>query len=237
MNPEIIFRRTHKGTSALAGSELELSRIERQLLSVVNERVGMEIYARAFSAYGDANAVLRQLEQAGYVERVSDDLSRTQPIPQRDIAELNQQRSAQGGKSEWLSTLVGRRAPQQQPEANPPPPVKHDLRDLRDLRNFNAPPSQVPANAPVFAAQPAAVSQDAEAADEAARLNEAINEMAGFLQRNIGADSVDLIAVISQMQTVRELDAFLPRYEAGLMKRGIRADHHIELIDALLRQR
>lgn len=271
MSQETVFRRTNKGTSALAAVNSELSRIERQLLSVVNERVGMAIYARAFAAYGNAEIVLMRLESAGFVERVAPALNQTQTIPVLANIPLPSEAAAKGrggGKLEWISTLISRRPAHRAGSAErdtdfeltdtaaardgrEPEQPAEDLRDVY-VPMLEAVPVRAPAGESLrqtasqaemydneHAGEQPSYAPDADfyAADDAARLNDALNEIALFLQRNIGEDGADLVAVIGQMQTVAELDAFLPRYEAGLMTRGIRADAHIELIDAILRPR
>jgi hypothetical protein len=260
MSNSVIYRRTEAGSNALRDADADMPRLVRQLLLLINGKNTANTYAEGLTGYGNVYTTLAELEVAGYIERIEAPAKAIE-----SPAELRKKRkegksSKDSGKSEfdakdtsWTTIFTSRFSARGtantadttfestmrvgEPVDFEPTQGAEDTKQEADEQGAIGGFEVFDINKSLKQQSQAAmgIAAAARAPAPASRLEQVVAEISHFLMNNIGAESQEMVQLISAFRTEEELYAFLPRYEAGLMRRGLAADAHFDRIEWILK--
>ncbi len=259
MFDDVIFRKTESGSQSLNSGATDMPRLVRQLLLLVNGRSLASDYARALTAYGDIYTSLTELEQAGYIERI-DPSAAAPAIESRAKPHRSPAKSADTSpftdKNTGWSTLFSSRLSRKStlnPDETTFTSTEHgdeasdfEVTDFEVTRDAENPAKDQARESMISGFEVFDINKSLQQQSQAGlaitaaispppnRLELVIAEISNFILTHIGPDGQEMVNLISAFSTEAELYAFLPRYEAGLLRRGIAADAHFDRIEWLL---
>jgi hypothetical protein len=255
MPTTVVYRRTELGSEALRSATAEMPRLVRQLLLLINGMSPASSYAQALKAYGDIYTTLTELEAAGYISRVEDEIQPSASDSKRKRSKGADSTFA-NTRSSWSTIFNTRQSKSTRPGGDETtfestvrdgdPTEFEPTRGLADDRQSQDEQSPISGfddfdikkslaqKSQVALELAAASSLQAPEPVQLSRLEQVVAEMSNFMLDYIGPDAQEMVNLIAEFRTEEELYAFLPRYEAGLVRRGIDANAHFDRIEWIL---
>ena len=213
-----VYARTAAGNEAALNPHSELPRKLRTLLISIDGRTKLETYVSTLSSFGDVNALIESLLQAGLID--------IRPAS-ATVASLAEERLGGttniGGDSGWASTESGLTHWQAE-QAGTRSHTQVD--DVASWSQFQQPPA---APAPSF--RPPAI-QSATTAHY--QLRNAIALMSDFVTQHMPMESLELVLTLEGLTSVEQIVASLKGYEALIIHLGKPARRHMAELRRLL---
>jgi hypothetical protein len=258
MSNSVIYRRTEAGSQALRAADADMPRLVRQLLLLINGKNAASTYAEGLTGYGNVYTTLAELEVAGYIERIEAS-SKVIDSPSESRKKRKAGKSSKDGDASefdakdtswttiFTSRLSGRSTTNSsettfestmragEPTDFEPTQGAEDTRQEPDEERSTTGFEAFDINKSLKQQSQAAMGIAAAARAPASKLEQVTEEIRNFILINIGADGHEMVRLISAFSTEEELYAFLPRYEAGLLRRGLAADAHFDRIEWILK--
>jgi hypothetical protein len=257
MSNSVIYRRTEAGSDALRDANADMPRLVRQLLLLINGKNSASTYAEGLTGYGNVYTTLAELEVAGYIERIEAS-SKVIDSPSESRKKRKAGNSSKGGDASefdakdtsWTTIFTSRFSARGTTnssdttfESTMRAGEPTDFEPTQGAEDTRQEPSEQGAvggfeafdiNQSLKQQSQAAMGIVAAARAPASKLEQVIEEINNFILNNIGADGHEMVRLISAFRTEEELYAFLPRYEAGLLRRGLDANAHFDRIEWIL---
>lgn len=242
----IIYVRTAAGNEAALNHNSALPRKLRTLLIAIDGRTRAGTYVNSLSSFGDVDALLGSLREAGLIEAVASpgslsviDVANAQMFPDQsaswrhtdaDRAAFTEPPPAPAGALARFGNVF-RRADSQ--------PAVPGTDDLASWSTFK-PPAPVSPPVPSAGRQAAqagyyALSSAAGSASTAHyQLRNAISLMSDFVTNHLPADSLEIVLALEGLGSVEQVLASLKGYEALVVPVGEPAHRHLAELRAVL---
>lgn len=210
-----VYIRTAAGNEAALNPQSALPRKLRSLLISINGRTRLSTYVSSLSSFGDVEALLQSLLQAGLIrvsepqigaDSVSTDTFGTTPGNTFDKATHASWRTTDAGNTPWQGTQGGG--------------TQAPVDDLLSWSKFQQPPT-----APVASYSPPAPRPGATTADY--QLRNAIRLMSDFVSQHMPLESLELVLTLEGLRSVEQVLTSLKGYEAMIAHLGEPARKHM----------
>lgn len=207
-----VYERTAAGNEAALNPKSALPRKLRTLLISIDGRTRLGTYVNSLSSFGDVEALIQSLLQAGLIQAMSPQPTAqnspgAMPVNTFANAPLPSWRSTDVGNTSWHGTLA---------------PVD----DLVSWSKFQQPPGAVPARYTPPAASSTSIAQY--------QLRNAISSMSDFVTQHMPMESLELVLMLEGLTSVEQVIGSLKGYQSLIEHLGQPARDHLAKLRTLL---
>lgn len=243
-----IYIRTAAGNEAALNPQSPLPRKLRTLLIGIDGRTGVDTYVNSLSSFGDVDALLGSLHDAGLIEAAAV----MRPVAGRSV---DDEHTPVSQSASWSDTDANRSAFMETAVAPPGAFARlgnafkraetsvsmSGVDELSSWARFQSPPAPVSPPAPSAGRQQPAQAgyyapSSAGSASSTAQyqLRNAISLMSDFVSQHLPADSLEIVLALEGLGSVEQVLTSLKGYEALLAPVGEPARMHLAELRAVL---